>query len=155
MHFGFDCRSCFRFLYLLGFTGFISSAQAQYSLVNDPEFLKLREALELRYKDFYAHLKRAEKAEQRRLAGIPDVKKYRADKAARKEAARQKFVAQRKAAPSKEPLRLKWEAEQEKIRQKKEKQRSLYVMRRDEIRRLLNTSKRIPPELELGIESVP
>lgn len=124
----------------------------QYSVINDPEFLKQRTELENRYRDFYDHLQRIEKTNKKRLSGVGEVKRERDRRLKAQEQSRKRFVAERRAAPSTEPMRLRWEAEQKKLAQKREKLRSYYVIRKDELRRLLETSRRIPPETELGLD---
>jgi hypothetical protein len=106
-----------------------------------------------RYEGFFVHQRNQGRWEARRRSGVPDVKKERKRYEQYREKVRNDFV--RQPPKDMEPLRLRWEAQQEKQRQKHAERRRQFAKQRARLEAIEVSAKKIPAMKELDIDVDP
>ncbi|NQY99497.1 MAG: hypothetical protein HRT45_02385 [Bdellovibrionales bacterium] len=109
--------------------------------------------LNKRYEGFFIHQRDQKRWEVRRKSGIADVKAGRKAYADKREKVRKAFV--RQPPKDMEPLRLRWEAEQEKKEKRHAKNRKQFATQRERLLQIEESAKKIPGLEELGIDKDP
>jgi hypothetical protein len=107
-----------------------------------------------RYDDFFAHAKREREFDKEREAGAGEVKKADTQWDREMAAAAREFIKNRPPPPNLDAAYHEWESEQKKYAQQHEADREQYVRVKDRIERLEKTSKKIPANLEYGLDNL-
>ena len=115
-------------------------------------FLKLYKGLNLRYEGFFEHMEEEKQRRLRRQAGAEAQREKRQRAKESYEKARIKFVANRREKPNNDAARLAHEAKIQRKLQLFEQAREAYIIHRDKLHHIRDTAKRIPGNLELGLE---
>lgn len=110
------------------------------------------ERINQRYDDFFRFNRKMEERWDSMRSGASERRKLVAAHAVKVEEARKQFVQARKARPSDEPLRLKWEQEQKNRLEQIEILRQRFVRKRDTVEQYLKKGRQIPGLKEFGLE---
>lgn len=110
------------------------------------------ERINERYDDFFKYHRHLEERWERLKIGADERKKMVREHHKKIEIARQEYVKSRRARPSDEPLRLKWEQEQKNRQEQIEMLRQRYVQKRDTVEQYLKKGRQIPGLKEFGLE---
>lgn len=127
----------------------LSWARNSY-LGSDPEYREMLKDLNKRYEGFFVHEQNEKRWNSKRKSGIPRATQLRNIYKSQREKARKNFV--RKPPKNQEPARLRWEAQQKKIKLGREKLRQDFSKKRSEIEKVQSSARKIPENKEVGLE---
>ena len=105
-----------------------------------------------RYDDFFEYRRDQEERWSKQNQAVGERKKLEAEHVRGMEKAREEYVKNRRASPSLEHLRVKFEAEEKERQAKAEMQRRRYVDRRNEIEQYIKKGRAIPELKEFDLE---
>lgn len=132
------------------FSGWECGAQDTVDLTKSAK--QVMQEINSRYDDFFKYQNYLQERLERLQSGRNERQERERKHALAMEQARQRLVKERKAKPSDEVLRLRWEAEQKERAQHNELLRRRYVERRDYFEDYLKKGRQIPEMKEYGLE---
>ena len=140
---------CLFICFLMSILSFVVHGDSEL-IGKDPEYRQMLKELNKRYEGFFVHDQEKKRWDSQRKLGIQEAKKIRDTYKEKRENARKNFV--RVPPPNMEPARLRWEAEQKKIQENREKLRHEFSKKRSEIERVRASARKIPENKEVGLE---
>lgn len=120
------------------------------SVGKDREYRQMLQELNKRYEGFFVHEQKQKRWDAKRKMGVSKAKEKRRKYSSERERNRKNFV--RVPPRNMEPLRLKWEANQQKAREKRERFRMEFAKKRAEINKVRQSARKIPEKKEVGLE---
>lgn len=143
-----------QFLFLVCLIIFSSPSWGRLNVFSKENFLKIeKQQLEKRYKGFYRHVERKKIYDKKRKAKLQDHKVKRQKLKEAQEARRRKFIKERKVKERKN-IEALMEKRKQKRAEKRARLRKSYKRFRGELEYLRNTTRKIPENVDVGLESM-